>query len=425
MQSRCWRRDREQLRFETLEDRRMLATIAVQSGEWDDPSTWSAGVPNNTVRAIIPTTMTVTLTGTDHQAQEVVIHGTLDVAEPTGADFDGSGSVNGLDFLAWQQGNGDADGDGDSDGVDLGLWQQQYGTAGSGAGQTKTLTTDWIHVNSGGVFQIGTAANRYDQGEFVLTLTGTDQNADYTVETSTGEMQINNNDGFLMAAMGGRLQFFGQERLSFTKLGQTAEVGANSIVVENVIERNFDGTTSAASDGELNWEVGDQIVIASSTRDYSDQEFRTITAINDLGNGTTSLTLNTVLSKRHYGEIETYDNGTRSIDLRAEVALISRNVKIQGLASQDTDSAWGNRALFNTGSTGDNRGISGHIMIMDTAGQISVEGVQLDRLGQTGTLGRYPIHWHLAGDRAGDVLKGVSITNSNNRGVTVHGTTTC
>lgn len=293
---------------------------------------------------------------------------------------------------------------------------------GVAGGQTKTLTTDWIHVNSGGVFQIGTAANLYDQGEFVLTLTGTDKNSDYTVETATGTIQVSNNDGFLMAAMGGRLQFFGEEKLSFTKLGQTAEAGANSIIVENVIERNFDGTTSAASDGQLNWEVGDQLVIASSTRDYSDQEVRTITALTDLGNGTTRLTLDSVLSNRHYGEIETYDNGTRSIDLRAEVALLSRNVRIQGLASQDTDSNWGDRALFNTGSTGDHRGISGHIMIMSTAGQISVEGVQLDRMGQTGTLGRYPIHWHLAEDRTGDVLKGVSVTNSSNRGVTVHGT---
>ena len=412
------------LRFETLETRRLLTTTAIASGDWDDPSTWNAGVPDDSQRAVIPSGITVTLGGTDHVAQELVIHGILNVAESTGADFDGSGTVDGFDFLAWQRGNGDADGDSDSDNVDLDLWQQQYGTEGTGGGQTKTLTTDWIHVNSGGVFQIGTETNRYDQGEFVLTLTGTDQNADYTVETSTGTMQITDNGGFLMAAMGGRLQFFGEDKLSFTKLGQTAEVGANSIVVENVIERNFDGTTSAASDGQLNWEVGDEIVIASSSRDYSDQEVRTINAITDLGNGTTRLTLNAILSNRHYGEIETYGNGTRTwdVDMRAEVALLSRNVRIQGLASQDTDSNWGNRALFNTGSTGDHRGISGHIMIMGTAGQISVEGVQLDRLGQTGTLGRYPIHWHLAGDRTGDVLKGVSVTNSNNRGVTVHGT---
>ncbi|MEM6691220.1 MAG: G8 domain-containing protein [Planctomycetota bacterium] len=371
------RRRRLFLGVEPLETRRVLATVLADASiaspqDWTNSSTWVGGVvPGPNDRAIIPQNTTVQLDGVDHTVNELVVHGTLSVPET--------------------------------------------------AGVNRSLSTKWVHVNSGGVFQVGTATDRYDQAEFVLTLTGTNQDADYTVETAMGSMQITNNDGFLMAAGGGRLQFFGQEKISFTKLGATAESGASSIVVENVIERNFDGTTSAASDGQLNWAVGDQIVIASSSRNYSDQEVRTITGITDLGNGKSSLALNANLVTRHYGQIETYDNGARSVDLRAEVALLSRNVRVEGLASQDTDSFWGNRALFNAGNTGDHRGISGHIMIMPTAGQISVEGVQLDRLGQTGTLGRYPIHWHLAGDRTGDVLKGVSVTNSNNRGVTVHG----
>lgn len=347
-------------------------TSAIQNGAWHDALTWSNGVPDATKRAIITSGRTVTLSGINHVAEQIVVHGVLDVEET--------------------------------------------------AGVTRTLTTDWMHVNSGGVFQIGTEANRYDQGEFIMNLIGTDQTADYTIETAMGSMQITDNDGFLMAAMNGRLQFFGEEKLSFTKLSQTANAGTNQIVVENIIERNFDGTTSVASDGALNWEVGDQIVIASSSRDYDDEEVRTITAITDLGNGTSRLTLNASLSNRHYGVIETYDNGNRSIDMRAEVALLNRNVKVQGLASQDTDSSFGNRAWFNSGNTGNNRGVGGHIMVMGTAGQISVEGIQLDLLGQTGTLGRYPIHWHIAGDRSGDILRGVSITNSNNRGVTIHGT---
>ena len=124
------------------------------------------------------------------------------------------------------------------------------GPAGS---PDKSLTTRWIHVNSGGVFQIGTQANRYDNHDFALTLTGTNPNADFTVETATGTMQINDNDGFLMTAMGGSLQFFGDEKLSFTKLATTEWKDSTSIRVENVIERNFDGTTSAASDGSLDW----------------------------------------------------------------------------------------------------------------------------------------------------------------------------
>lgn len=54
------------------------------------------------------------------------------------ADFDGSGNVTGLDFLAWQVGNGisggatladgDADGDGNVGAADLAIWDAQYGS---------------------------------------------------------------------------------------------------------------------------------------------------------------------------------------------------------------------------------------------------------------------------------------------------------
>ena len=407
----------------------MLATTTlVQSGVWDDAANWSAGVPDDTQRAIIPSGLTALLTGTDHTAQELVIQGSLLVAESPGV--------------------------------------------------TKTLTADWIHVNSGGVFQIGSEADRYDSNDFVVTITGDDPTDVFTIE---GAGTVSNNNGFLMVASGGRLQFFGEEKLTFTKLANTAEVGANQIVVEAAIDRDHDGDIDG-DDGSLNWEVGDQIVIASSSRDYRDEEVRDITAIADQGNGTFLITLDAPLSQRHYGEIERYtrdgvkgdfnadgvvsasdytiwrdnlgastenaisgagdgvggvtiadydvwrdnfgatagpDFRTWDVDMRAEVAILNRNVRIQGLAEQDTDNSFGDRARFNAGQA---EGFGAHTMIMASAGQIAIDSVQFDRMGQTAQLGRYPIHWHLAGDRSGDVLRGASITNSNNRGVTVHGT---
>ena len=366
--------------YETLEKRQLLATITADASltgvqDWTASSTWIGGnVPTANDRAIIPQNLAVVLNGTDHVVKELVIHGSLSVEETAGVD--------------------------------------------------RTLKSNWIHVNSGGVFQVGTETDRYDQAEFTLTLTGQNPGQTFTVETATGSISISDNDSFLMAAGGGRLQFFGQEKLSFTKLATTADVNSSQITVENVIERNFDGTTSAASDGSVDWEVGDQIVIASSSEDYDDEEVRNITAITDLGNGTSRITLDSPLTNRHYGDIETYSNDTRTwdLDLRAEVALLSRNVRVEGEAWHDTDNNFGDRARFTEtlGNTGD--GFGGHIMIMGSAGQVTLDGVQLDKLGQTARLGRYPIHWHLAGDRTGDILRRTSITNSNNRGVTIHGT---
>lgn len=376
--------------YEKLEPRQMLATIAIQDGSWNDPLIWHDGVPDTSTRAIIPPGISVTLTGTDHFAKELVVQGTLSVEESSGS--------------------------------------------------TKTLSADWIHVNRDGLFQIGTENDRFDESEFVITLKGDDPEAVISIEgvskpitdeTSSLEFDdilltegytapITNNNGFLMVATGGRLEWFGQEKLSFTKLAATAAAGSDVIYVEQQIDRNFDGAINAL-DGKIDWRVGDEIVIASSSEDYSEEEVRTITALTDLGSGFSQLALDSPLNHRHYGQKETYSNASRTyeLDLRAEVAVLNRTIKIQGEAHHDTDNFFGDRERYNAG-IGD--GFGGHTMIMASAGQIVIDNVQFDGMGQTSRLGRYPIHWHIAGDRTGDVLRGASITNSNNRGVTVHAT---
>lgn len=357
-------------------------TKSIANGNWNTTNSWDNGIPNANKRAIISKNHRINIVG-NHTAKEVVVHGTLNVNE--------NGNLN------------------------------------------KSLNTRWIHVNSAGVFRIGTANNRFNRGNFTLTLTGTNPNANQSVPMANGmTMDIKKNDGFLMAGGGGRLQFFGEDKLPFTKLSQTARVGANTITVANVIDRNHSGALSPQHDGILNWEVGDQIVIASSATDYSHEDVRTITAIQNLGT-TTRLTLNRALTYMHYGEIETYGTNldsqsinpgkTFSIDMRAEVALLSRNIKIKGTEAQDTDNFFGDRARLTKETNGKAKnGVGAHIMIMPSAGQISVDGVQLDLMGQSGRLGRYPFHWHVARDRAGDYIKNSSITNSNNRGVVVHTT---
>ncbi len=357
-------------------------TKAIKNGNWNAAGTWDNGVPNANKQAIISKGFRVNVQG-NHTAKEIVVHGELNIPE--------NGTLN------------------------------------------KSLTTRWMHVNSGGIFRIGTPGNRFDRGTFTLTFTGTNPTADHRVVMANGMMMdITDNDGFLMAGGGGRLQFFGEEKLPFTKLSRTANAGANIIVVANIIDRNHNGSLSGQQDGVLNWKVGDEIVIASSSTLYKEEDVRTITAIQKLGNET-RLTLNTPLTYRHYGKIETYGqnvdsrskrpNKPISIDMRAEVALLSRNIKIQGLASQDTDNKFGDRVRLQTDSNGKAKnGVGGHIMIMPTAGQITVEGVQLNLMGQSGRLGRYPFHWHIARDRSGDVFKNSSITNSNNRAVVVHTT---
>ncbi len=300
----------------------------------------------------------------------------------------------------------------------------------------KTLTTRFVHVNSRGVFRIGSDHNRFDDGTFTMTLTGIQPLSDHTIPMANGTSFVREDyDGFLIAEKGGRLQFFGEDRLGHTQLSATAKAGDASIRVVNVIERNFDGVTSEDSDGRVDFKVGDEIVIASSSNDYREEDVRTVVSV-DQNRFESILGLDRPLSYRHYGEIETYGQSrarganptaaATSINLRAEVALLSRNVVITGLESQDTDVEFGDRILLQSSGRGRRttatNGIGGHIIIFGGAGQTGIDGVQLDLMGQAGLSGRYPIHWYLGGDREGDFFRNSSVTNSNNRGVVVHGT---
>lgn len=98
------REDSRRLILEHLEPRQLLATVSHQSGDWHDPFVWDNGIPDSTQQAIISSGTTVTLSGTDHVADEIVVQGLLRVREDSNPNI-------------------------------------------------KTLTTDWIHINSGGVHQ--------------------------------------------------------------------------------------------------------------------------------------------------------------------------------------------------------------------------------------------------------------------------------
>tara|TARA_R110002049_G_scaffold96391_3_gene236000 strand:- start:369 stop:4856 length:4488 start_codon:yes stop_codon:yes gene_type:complete len=238
------------------------------------------------------------------------------------------------------------------------------------------LTTKGIMVQSGGLLQIGSETNNYT-GNGLITLTG----------SNPDEVLMNNahmGSKLIGVMSGARLELHGVSRKTWTQLNKTAEKGANTITLKE----------------NINWNLGDEIVIASSDFDPHQAEKRTITAINGL-----VLTLNTPLEYMHFGVEQIYNNGTRDIilDERAEVGLLSHNLKIQGDASSETN------------------GFGGHIMSM--FGSVSKgSNIELYRMGQKSQLGKYPWHWHLLGDADGQYIKNAGIHTSYNRVITVHGT---
>jgi len=112
----------------------------------------------------------------------------------------------------------------------------------------------------------------------------------------------------------GVLEMHGKKRANdrvWTELGATATKADTEITLAEAVD----------------WAVGETIVIASSDFEGRNAEKRTITEVA----GTTDapiLKFATALKYTHYGVIETHE-GT-SFNLRAEVGLLTRNIKYRG-----------------------------------------------------------------------------------------------
>ena len=243
------------------------------------------------------------------------------------------------------------------------------------------LTTEWLLVSgTSALLEIGTSSQPYT-GDALFTLIGNNDG-----ENIMGMM----GDKFIGANAGGQLLMHGMDKLSWTKLNSNASSGSNQITLLDAV----------------NWSVNDEIVIVSSRLDWNEAEKRSINAISA---DQKTVTLNASLNYPHIGVTKTYTRSTDAkvwtADMRAEVGLLSHNIKIQGDASSTSSTNFG-----------------GHIMI-HTNGYAYFSGVELYRMGQKTIKGRYPFHWHLLKELgSGQYFVNSSVHLSYNRAITIHGT---
>ena len=219
-----------------------------------------------------------------------------------------------------------------------------------------------------GTLRAGTEAD-HDVHAFTLTLTGADSGAS---NASIG-------DKVLAVFGGGSLELHGDTRLGWTRIGANAPAGSSTLLLSET----------------MSWRTGDRLVIASTDYDPGQAEEAIVASATP-----TTVTLQSGLRFAHWGTLQTIAG--HSVDERAEVALLTRNITIQG------DSA--------TSSSG----FGGHTIIL-AGGTAHIEGVTFLRMGQSGHLARYPMHWHMANDVSGQYVRDVSIWKTNNRCLTVHG----
>src|ERR1700722_5831450 len=150
------------------------------------------------------------------------------------------------------------------------------------------LTTEWIMVH--GELEIGTEAKPHTRNA-TITLTNNVPGEDIDAMGDRGIM-----------LMGGTLNLHGTEKNSWTKLAKTAAAGSNTIEVLNTGD----------------WKKGQTIVLASTDFDPHQAERRTISSVSGK-----VIALDQKLEYMHYGQV-TFD-----VDERAEVGMLTRNIRIQ------------------------------------------------------------------------------------------------
>ncbi|XP_061117443.1 cell surface hyaluronidase [Conger conger] len=166
-------------------------------------------------------------------------------------------------------------------------------------------------------------------------------------------------------------------------------------------------------DDARSWRPGDRIVVAST--DYSMYQAEEFTLLPCPDCTKNQVRIRGKPQFTHVGEI------LDGVDMRAEVAILSRNILIHG---EMENSCYGENwcQFFSYDSFG------GHIKIFENFTSVHLSHVELKHMGQQ-VRGRYPVNFHLCGDvdeRGGysspTYLDSLSIHHSFSRCVTVHAT---
>ncbi|XP_076825618.1 fibrocystin-L-like isoform X2 [Clavelina lepadiformis] len=158
----------------------------------------------------------------------------------------------------------------------------------------------------------------------------------------------------------GGCDFHGKKRSpSWTRLALTVAAGTGYIIVQDVVD----------------WVAGEEIVITTTGYDSRETEKHVIAAVATDG---VTITLENTLAHRHMGE--TYTVGQHNYDMRAEVGLLSRNIKIIGQWYEDIDKeAYGARVLVSSVIMKDING-----KVVNLKGFARFSNVEFHRTGQEG-----------------------------------------
>mmetsp|Transcript_10770 Transcript_10770/g.40290 ORF Transcript_10770/g.40290 Transcript_10770/m.40290 type:complete len:1383 (+) Transcript_10770:126-4274(+) len=255
------------------------------------------------------------------------------------------------------------------------------------------VTAERIFV--AGLLQIGTEQSPY-QHKAIITYVG----------EKTNSSLVGHGNKMMVVLNGGVLELHGKPKgdRTWVHLAATAQSDDTTIYVDD--------------ESVLQWQVGDELVLASTDFDWKQAEELTITEAPIADTSTTptryAIKISPKLRYMHYGEKQffTKNNGDQiTLDERAEVGLLTRNILIRGDDKSDED-------RFGC----DNK-------FVHTAKRIRISNIEVTKCGKLGLIGKYPLHFHVpdpdpnfpGANRTGDYIKSVAVHHTYQRSLTIHG----
>ncbi|XP_043073568.1 PKHD1 like 1, tandem duplicate 1 [Puntigrus tetrazona] len=231
------------------------------------------------------------------------------------------------------------------------------------------------------------------RGQLQIILRGSHSTPDWLLPSGL-------NQGSKVLGVFGSLDLYGMpHNVYHTKLASTSQAGNSTISLQESVD----------------WKVGDQILLSTTSYDPWQTEIRTITVVTDYGR---TLTLDQPLSYTHIGESYSVPGSSKSYQLAGNVALLTRNIKIIGQEYPEMNTeSYGARVLVGTYFSGG----------IDFRGKAQIRNVQFYHTGQEGwndiSDPRYSLVFYNLGGVVGEsYIKGCAFHNGFAPAIGVFGT---
>jgi hypothetical protein len=285
--------------------------------------------------------------------------------------------------------------------------------------QNVHLRAQYIIIIDGGKLQIGTESQPFTH------------NAAITMYGQVRSIELPIFGAKVIGLRNGTIDIHGAPvGVTWTRLAQTVNAGSTQIVLQDAVS----------------WPI-DSVLVLSTTGNHASQGETETVAIKSIAADKKTITLYDPVKFTHLGVSRTVGSETNTItvDVRAEVGLLTRNVVISG----SVDTTWQAVRSANACPKGFNPGefavqtcfqgrygaeigtdgFGATLMASPAMSAFSQEStimrlsnVEFHHMGQAFRLGRYAIHFHMQGDSPSSYVRECAIHNSFNRAINIHAT---